>query len=300
MTIAPDANAAHNVAFEGNRNYEDLVAPATNALADAKVSVLSVKPAGVQTQSLFQAAKAPTTVGYGTQPYAEARTLNRESLARFSSVESMTDVAQQTGGKICINNNDLGDCVKTAVEEGSTYYELAYYPDASNWHGEFHRIIVKSTGPGVGLSFRQGYFARATDSGTKEKDKSSNDAQLQEAACQDLLTSTSVLVVAQALAPDKPGLAKYYLNIDARMLTFSAGEDGKRGLKMDVAVWSFDRSGKALQYFRENVERKFDEKDYASMRGVPHAIEFAPVAGTARVRLVERESPSTQTSWLSV
>ncbi len=300
MTIAPDANAAHNVAFEGNRNYEDLVATATNALADAKVSVYPVNPAGVQTQSFFQATKAPTTVGYGTQPYAEARTLNRESLARFSSAESMTDVAQQTGGKICINNNDLGDCVKTAVEEGSTYYELAYYPDASDWHGEFHRIIVKSTRPGVELSFRQGYFARATDSGAKEKDKSSNDTQLQEAACQDLLTSTSVLVVAQALAPDKPGLAKYYLNVDARMLTFSAADDGKRDLKMDVAICSFDRSGKALQYFQERVDKKFDEKDYANQRGVPHAIEFAPVEGTARVRLVVRDSASGQIGSLNV
>jgi VWFA-related protein len=300
MTIAPDALASHNLAFEGNRNYADQVAAATNALADAKVSVYPVNPAGVQTQSFFQATKAPVTASYGTAPYAEERNLNRESQARFSSVESMTEVAQQTGGKICINNNDLGDCVKTAVEEGSTYYELAYYPDASDWHGEFHRIIVKSTRPGVELSFRQGYFARATDSGTKEKDKSSNDAQLQEAACQDLLTSTSVLVVAQALAPDKPGLAKYYLNVDARMLTFAAADDGKRDLKMDVAICSFDRSGKALQYFQERVDKHFDEKDYANLRGVPHAIEFAPVEGTARVRLVVRDSASGQIGSLNV
>jgi VWFA-related protein len=300
MTIAPDALAAHNLAFEGNRNYADLVAAATNALADAKVSVYPVNPAGVQTQSYFMATKAPPSPGYGTAPYTEARTLNRESQARFSSVESMTEVAQQTGGKICINNNDLGDCVKTAVEEGSTYYELAYYPDASNWHGEFHRIIVKSRRPGVELSFRQGYYARTTDSVAKEKDKSGNDPQLQEAACQDLLTSTSVLVVAQALAPDKPGLAKYYLNIDARMLTFSPGDDGKRDLKVDVAICSFDRSGKALQYFQESVDKKFDDKEYLTLRGVPHAIQFAPAEGTARVRLVVRDSASGQIGSLNV
>jgi len=33
----------------------------------------------------------------------------------------MEEVAQQTGGKICVNNNDLADCVKTAVTEGSSY-----------------------------------------------------------------------------------------------------------------------------------------------------------------------------------
>ncbi len=304
MTLEPDANAANNTSLTGTRNYRDLVALATNALADAKVSVYPVNPAGIQTQSFFMATKAPATVGYGSAPYNETRTLNRESEARFSSEESMNEVAEQTGGKVCINNNDLGDCVKTAVEEGSTYYELGYYPDASNWHGEFHRIIVKSKRSGVELSFRQGYFARTSDSDIKEsekdKDKSGNDPQLQQTACRDLLTSTSVLVVAQALAPDKPGLAKYFMNIDARMLTFTPGDDGKRDVKLDVAICSFDRSGKPLQYFQEHVDKKFDEKDYAAMRGVPHAIEFTPHPDTARIRMVVRDVASGEIGSLNV
>ena len=306
MTISPDAWQAGNVGLSGTRSYDDLVAVATNALADAKVSVYPVNPAGVQTQAFFDSDRPPATAGYGTQPYNQARTLNRESQARFSSVESMQEVAQQTGGKVCINNNDLGDCVKIAMEEGSTYYELAYYPDATNWHGEFHHIIVKSRRPGVELSYRQGYYARATASDAKEKDKdkdndkSGNDPQLQQTACHDLLTSTSVLVVAQALAPDKPGLAKYFLNIDSRMLTFNAGDDGKRDLKLDVAICSFDRAGKPLQYFQEHVDKKFDEKEYEAMRGVPHAIMFEPAEGTARVRLVVRDAASGQIGSLNV
>jgi hypothetical protein len=34
-------------------------------------------------------------------------------------------------------------------------------PDSSDWHGEFHKISVKSTHPGMQLSFRQGYYAHA-------------------------------------------------------------------------------------------------------------------------------------------
>jgi VWFA-related protein len=300
MTISPDANAAHNLAFEGNRNYEGLVAVATNALADAKVSVYPVNPAGVQTQSFYSATKAPQLPGYGQQPYAEARNLGRESLARFSGIESMTEVAKQTGGSICINNNDLGDCVKTAMEEGSSYYELAYYPDASNWHGEFHRIIVKSTKPGIQLSFREGYFAHATDVTSKEKDKSGDDPQLKQAACEDLLTSTSVLVVAQALPPDTPKQAKYFLNIDSRMLSPTTAEDGKREVRLDVAICSFDRSGKALQYMQDSVDRKFDTAQFSSLRGIPHAIEFAPREGTVRIRLLVRDSTSRQMGSIDV
>ena len=69
---------------------------------------------------------------------------------------------------------------------------------------------------------------------------------------------------------------------------------------MDVAICSFDRSGKALQYFQERVDKQFDEKDYANLRGVPHAIAFAPVEGTARVRLVVRDSANGQIGSLNV
>jgi VWFA-related protein len=301
MTIAPDVAASvHGLSFEGNRNYSDQVATAANALADAKVSVYPVNPAGVQTQAFFSAGGAPKQPGWGEQPYAEARHLDRESLARFSGVESMTEVAQQTGGTICINNNDLGDCVKTAMEEGSSYYELAYYPDASSWHGEFHRIIVKTTRPGIQLSFREGYFARSTDTIAKERDKAGNDPQLQQAACDDLLTSTSLLVVAQAMRPDAPTQAKYFLNTDSRMLTPTTTEDNKREVRLDVALCSFDRSGKALQYMQDTVDQKFEAAQFSALRGIPHAIQFAPKEGTVRIRLLVRDSNSGQMGSIDV
>lgn len=162
---------------------------------------------------------------------------------------------------------------------------------------------MKSKRSGVELSYRQGYFARKTDSdakGSEKDDKSGNDPQLQQTACRDLLTSTSVLVVVQALAPDKPGLAKYFLNIDSRMMTFTPGDDGKRDLKMDVAICSFDHSGKPLQYYQEHVDKQFDEKDFAALRGVPHAIEFTPHPDTARIRLVVRDVASGEIGSLNV
>jgi VWFA-related protein len=299
LTIAPDATAAHQLGFEGNRSYEDLVAVATNALADAKVSVYPVNPAGMQTQSFYSATQAPQQKVWH-QPYAEGRNLNRESLTRFSGIESMTEVAKQTGGNICINNNDLGDCVKTAMEEGSSYYELAYYPDASNWHGEFHRIVVKSTRPGIQLAFREGYFARATDTPAKEKDKAGNDPQLRQAACDDLLTSTSLLVVAQAMRPDAPTQAKYFLNIDSRMLSPTTGEDGKREVRLDVVLCSFDRSGKPLQFMQDAIDQRFDAAQFSAMRGIPHALQFTPHEGTVRIRLLVRDSNSGQMGSIDV
>ncbi len=296
IAIGADPTAQHNLGFEGVRDYEREVASTTNALADAKLAVYPVNPAGVQTQSYFQASSRPVGVSAGAVPYAERNALRRESLARFSSEESMTDVAQQTGGKVCLNNNDLADCVQTAMAEGSSYYELSYYPDAGDWRGEFHRIIVKSSRPGVHLTYRQGYYARSTESTMNADEKSAgNDPQLQDAACQDLLTSTSVLLVARQIPPDQAGQVKYFMAIDARMITFAAVDETSHEVRLSLAVCTFDRTGKPLQYLQDKREQKFNEKEFAAVktRGVAHAIQFAAKPGTARVRLLVRDSFSS-------
>jgi VWFA-related protein len=294
LMIAPDATQHHNLGFDGTHNYEAEVISVTNALADAKVAVYPVNPTGIQTQAFFDVANQRSRPGWGITPNTEKNTLNRENEARFSTQESMQEVADQTGGKICVNNNDLADCVKTAVTEGSSYYEIAYYPDASDWRGEFHKIVVKSGRPGVELSFRQGYYARSGEVAAKSNDKNGNDPQLQEAACGDLLTSTSVLVLAEPLPPDQPGQAKYFMAIDAKMLTFTPLDGGIHEMRLDLAVCTLDRAGKALQYLQDHVQQQLAEKDYATTnaRGVSHVIQLPPKPDTARVRLVVRDVAS--------
>ena len=128
----------------------------------------------------------------------------------------MTDLADQTGGRVCLNDNDLGDCVKKAVDDASSYYELGYYPDAGDWRGEYHRITVKTTQPGVHLSYRQGYYAkpRSTAETAVAPGAQDSDPRLHQAACEDPLTSTAVLLMAKPTPPDEAGAAKYFLAID--------------------------------------------------------------------------------------
>jgi len=292
LTINPDATAQHNLAFEGNRNYSSEVASVTNALADAKVAVYPVNPAGVQTQAYFDVSVRKTNT-YGVQPNTLNHTLNRENEARFASQESMQEVAQQTGGKICVNNNDLADCVKTAVTEGSSYYELAYYPDAGDWQGEFHHISVKTSRSGVQLSFREGYYARTGETAGKADAKGTeNDPHLQEAACEDLLTSTSILIVAKAYAGDQPGQTKFFLAIDSKMLTLTPAGD-KQNVRLDLAVCALDVAGKPLQYMQDHVQQQISAPaNGAASVSIPHVVQFAPKSETARVRLVVRDVPS--------
>ena len=302
LTLQPDATQQHNLGFVGLENYESQMVSVTNALADAKVAVYPVNPAGVQTQKFFDVANTRPTSTWGIAPNQQKNSINRENQARFASQESMQEVAEQTGGKICVNNNDLADCVKIAVAEGSSYYEIAYHPDASNWHGEFHKIIIKSERPGLQLSFRQGYFARTSEEAGKEREKNGNDSQLEEAACGDLLTATSLLVVARAYPPDQPGQVKYFMVIDSKRLSLLPTDAGNHSMSLDVAVCSMDNNRKPVQFMQDHVRQEITDKDLPTItaRGITHVIQFTPKPETASVRLVVRDVESGRLGSLDI
>jgi hypothetical protein len=283
IAIMPDSHVTKLAMFSGIRSYgEDLTAVASS-LTDAQIAVYPVDPRGMDTQQMFD----PSSRGK-SNPFSEGAALGRESNLRFSTQESMQDLADQTGGKVCFNNNDLSECVKRAVDDSSSYYELTYYPTDKNWHGEFRKISVKTTRPGVQLSFRAGYFAREADATISAKDAKDTDTHLTQATCNDFLTATSILVEASALPPDQEGQAKYFLVIDPNALSFGPPEGGVRNVQIELATCMFNARGLPLQYNRQSIGQKFTESEYQSTKahGISHTISFVPKPETARVRLL--------------
>jgi VWFA-related protein len=283
LAITPDANLTMLARFSGMRNYGAEMNAAASALTDAQIAVYPVDPRGLETQALFD----PQSKGK-SNPFSEGATLNRESNVRFSTQQSMQDLAQQTGGKVCLNNNDLSECVKRAIDDSSSYYELSYYPADKNWHGEFRRISVKTTRPGVHLSFRQGYFAREADATISAGNAKDTDAHISQAACNDFLTATSIVVEASALPPDQPGQTKYFLVIDPNALSFGAPDGGVRNTQIELATCMFNARGLPLQYNRQNIGQKFTETEYQSVmaHGISHSISLVPKPETARIRFL--------------
>jgi VWFA-related protein len=283
LAIMPDANVTMVAKFSGIRNYSEDLTAAASALTDAQIAVYPVDPRGMDTQQVFDPESRAKM-----NPFSEGAALGRESNLRFSSQQSMQDLAEQTGGKVCLNNNDLSECVKRAIDDSSSYYELTYYPTDKNWHGEFRRITVKTTRPGVQLSFREGYYARESDATISAKDAKDTDTHVSQAACNDFLTATSILVEASALPPDQPGQTKYFLVIDPNALSFGAPDGGVRNVQIELATCMFNARGLPLQYNRQSIGQKFTETEYQSIKahGISHTISFVPKPETARVRLL--------------
>lgn len=271
-----------------------------SALMDAKIAIYPMDPGGVRTESAFEASARIRQPASGQRT---GQSIQREDSLRQGAQQVMTDLADQTGGRVCLGDNDLGDCVKKAVDDANSYYELAYYPDAGDFRGEFHRILIKTTHSGVHLSYREGYFARplgiVESSAESDSAKSNsataaqlNDPALRRAACEDPLTSTAILLMAQPIPPDQAGAAKYFLAIDAHMLTFTTAA-GLRELGISVAACTFDKTGQPLQFLQKNSLAKLSDQQFAvASHGITQTFQFTPKPEVARVRLLVRDSVS--------
>ncbi len=158
ISVAPDPNTGGN-SFAGIRDYSDQVINAANALTDAQVAIYPMDVLGLQANqalSAYQNVNLPQSMMTG--PAIADRLAHEDSLL-LQSQGTMDEIAQDTGGKACKNSNDLTGCVMTALKDGSSYYEMSFYPQNVNWDGRFHKILLKTTRPGVKLSYRRGFYA---------------------------------------------------------------------------------------------------------------------------------------------
>ena len=66
--------------------------------------------------------------------------------------------AEDTGGDALQGANKFSQFSDRIGQDLFSYYELSYYPPRKKADGDYHKIKVKCTRPGVKVSFRKGYF----------------------------------------------------------------------------------------------------------------------------------------------
>jgi len=278
--------------FIGMRNYGAEMQEVANALESAKVAVYPILVGGVQTETFFEAgSRARSRVAdTGATAIREMGSIDREAQMRDDIQDNAEELASQTGGRTCVEDNDLGDCVRRAVNDSSDFYEISYYPTSTDWNGDFRKVTVKTSRSGVHLSYRQGYYAQPQ--GTS--DTKAVTQQLQQAACHDYLNSTSILVMARPVAGESPDQSRFYMVIDAAMLTFVPGPADSRELHLNVGICTFDKNGNPLQLMNQPIESKLSALDYQNLihaHGFAHVVTI-PGPKPAGVRLVVQDVPS--------
>jgi VWFA-related protein len=78
-------------------------------------------------------------------------------------IETLRTLAENTDGIATVDNNDLDKGLRRIADDLSSYYLLGYYSTNSKLDGQFRKINVKVTRPGVEVRARRGYRAATAE-----------------------------------------------------------------------------------------------------------------------------------------
>jgi VWFA-related protein len=155
IDILPDGGLGDPFSVMGDS--EDEFRETVTLLARSHVAVFPVDARGLMVNANMNAENS------GSKYAANPSRVSKDTSAFFDQTASehstMLQMAEKTGGKAFLNTNGLKEAVAKAIDFGSNYYTISYYPSSHKWDGNFHSISVKVNEPKVRLSYRTGYYA---------------------------------------------------------------------------------------------------------------------------------------------
>jgi VWFA-related protein len=185
---------------------------------------------------------------------------------RLSSIGTMQVMAEQTGGRVFYNNNDLELGIRSSINDGSTYYTLTYYPSNKTWDGRFRRIAITTTKPGTSLRYRQGYYAIDPEMPATKKDSDKLARDFSDALGLDSPASTGVIFLAGVERPSessKPVTVNFA--IDPHTLGFERKDDGLQHIMVSCAVAAFSEKGSFVKEEVSNVTAAMKADEFEKM-----------------------------------
>jgi VWFA-related protein len=143
-----------------------------NAANRANVSIYTIDAAGLRVESsTIEAAKELNSITAGRMaqqgrgndtgvngPYTRSLERN-EDLLRFDPRSGLGELADETGGILIHDTNDLSAGVRRINEDMRGYYFLTYLPENKDYDGRFRQISVKVNRSNVDVQSRKGYYA---------------------------------------------------------------------------------------------------------------------------------------------
>ncbi|HEY2380908.1 MAG TPA: VWA domain-containing protein, partial [Terriglobia bacterium] len=126
--------------------------------------------------------------GSGSGAYSGAAVQNQYN-SNFATQETLATLANDTGGKAFLDNNDFAPAFTKVHDDTSFYYLLGYASTNPAQDGKYRRIQVRVNRADLRnakLEFRNGYYAQ---SDFQHSTKETREAQLQEQLLSDVPSS---------------------------------------------------------------------------------------------------------------
>lgn len=235
---------------------------------------------------------APTS-NYGTAQMQDqvASTGLRQTTALWDAHEAMSDIARETGGHAFYGTNDLKEAMTRSVQQGSSYYTVAYSPSNHEWKGKYRKIEVKAASPGAELTYRRGYYAIPERAIGADRTKAEMGAALQLSVPE----FTGLLVKVQVLPPDTEHKAvRIDYAVDAHDISFSDSSELRKQGSIGFAAVAWDKDLKLAGQVVETKEAKYPPEIYKEILrtglGFHQELELKPGTYTLRLGVLDLTS----------
>lgn len=236
----------------GIQEPTDLLPLIQRLIGDANknsVVIYAIDPRGLETIGLNA---EDNTAGRTADQVATALDDRRDQL--FDTQSSLKIIAESTGGRAIINDNDIAKATARIIDDQS-YYLVAYEPDDSTFDSQkvkFNKIEIKVKRPGVTIRTRSGFYNKPDTPVDRLADnKVKTPAQVLSAAInspfatQDIDLSMNAVFLNSVEA--KGSFVRSILYIDGSHLSAKTSPDGNRIVTLDILALSYGEGGQVSE-----------------------------------------------------
>jgi VWFA-related protein len=306
LELLPDLSAPFP--FANLRDYREDIQKTTDMLTAARVAIYPIDAHGLWVNTGISAAKNFVPPDHRS-PLNKNPTWNGEHENRYAEEATMQQVADDTGGEAFLETNDFDKAVAHAIDDGASYYTLAYVPKNEAFDGKFRQIEVRlDDGHGLKLAHRRGYYADAPGSSPNTADQATS--VFGTALAHDAPQATAILFKARVLPAADPafqnvslpvptdaakttafkGPAHRYmvdLTLDPHTLAYETMPNGDRKADVEFALIAYDANGQPLNEYTHAYQMGLKAAQYEHLldTGISLRLPFDLPAGDVDLRI---------------
>jgi VWFA-related protein len=280
LVLFPDGSSPDP--FANVEAYRAEVQKTTDMLTAARVAIYPIDASGLWEPTEFSAANNPTIPRNASA--SQTAQWSQQHEQHYDNQATMQQVADDTGGHAYLETNDFDKAVAGAIENGSSYYTLAYAPKNAVLDGRYRSIkVTLDDDHSLKLAYRRGYYADAP-AGTSPAG-SGPSSVFAAALDHDSPVATEILLKARVLPASDPafqgvtlpsgpagensaslhGPAHRYivdLTIDAHSLALENLPDGSRKAAIELAMIAYDGLGHSLNNYTHSFQVGLDAAQF--------------------------------------
>jgi VWFA-related protein len=263
-----------------SQNFTPQLNRVTRALNQSNLAIYPVDARGILTNEEFDAGSA--------HPFSAGRPAMNLGAGQ-NEQNTMLNLAKETGGRAFFNTNDFKGAIQRTLADSRRTYDIGYYPDTGEWHGEYHTLELRLKRTRGTLRYRKGYFAVA--------DPPSNTAETQDAlqaATASPVDATGLAITAkiEKIFPAERKL-DLRIGVDLRDLRLNVIDGHHKG-SLDAVFTQMDSEEKSVAVRPLSYKLDFKPEDYQAslVRGDELYVPLTLQPSTRTLRVVVRDPSS--------